>query len=299
MTNNAERSIFQKIVTHPVFLLITAIVIVIVFMTAASAILRILIPSPVKSDVEELIGYCLISAFCVAGYWVFTRFVERKPFTYFALPGAGKEWLFGAAVGTGVMTLVVGIIALFGGYQVIGHNGAEVLIGVLGVAIVSGITEEVLFRGIIFRYFEQWLGSYSALAISALFFGLIHLGNPNSSWLAAIAIALEAGILLGAVYMLTRRLWAVIGLHMAWNSAQGGIFGIPVSGTDVPGLMISKSSGPDILTGGAFGAEASLPAILLCTAAGLYFFWRARQKGHIISASWHRFKTGEDAIAAG
>ncbi len=295
MTIYSERSIFQKIVTHPAFLLIAGLVITFVFMAAVGAVLQATIPQPVKSDVDELIGYSAISAFCVAGYWVFTRFVERKPFSDFALPGAGKEWLYGAAIGSAVMALVVGVIALFGGYKIVGQNGADVLIGVLSVAIISGITEEILFRGIIFRFFEQWLGSYFALAISALFFGLVHLGNPNASWLAAFAIAIEAGIMLGAIYMLTRRLWAAVGLHMAWNSVQGGVFGIAVSGTDVPGLLISKTSGPDILTGGAFGAEASLPAIILCTGVGVYFLWRAKQKGQVIAPSVHRFKTGEAA----
>ena len=293
MTIYSERSIFQKIVTHPALLLVVAIVIVSAFMAAAGAILQATIPQPVKSDVDELIGYSLIAAFCVAGYWVFTRFVERKPFSDFALPGAAKEWLYGVAIGSAVMAVVVGVIALFGGYKIVGHNGADVLIGVLGVAIISGITEEVLFRGIIFRFFEQWLGSYAALTISALFFGVAHISNPNSSWLAAFAIAVEAGIMLGAVYMLTRRLWAAIGLHMAWNSVQGGVFGIPVSGTDVPGLLVSRTSGSDLLTGGAFGAEASLPAIILCTAVGVYFFLRAKQKGQVVAASFHRFKTGE------
>ncbi len=264
-------------------------------MVVAGAILQATLPRAGLSDAMELMGYIVISTFCVTGYWLFTRFVERKAFTDFALLGAFKEWVFGVAVGTGVMALVVGVIALFGGYKVIGQNGAEVLIGVLGVAIISGITEEILFRGIIFRFLEQWLGSYFALAISALFFGVMHIGNPNSSWLAAFAIAIEAGIMLGAIYMLTRRLWAAIGLHMAWNSVQGGVFGIPVSGTDVPGLLISKTSGSDMLTGGAFGAEASLPAIILCTAIGIYFLWRAKQKGQVVAPSAHRFKTGEAA----
>ncbi len=293
MTPYFERSLFQKIVTHPVFLLVAGLVVTFAFMAAGGAILQATMPKAGLTDTMELLGYTIISSLCVLGYWIFTRFIERKPFADFALPGAVKEWFFGIAVGTVVMALVVGVIALFGGYKIIGQNGPEVLIVVLGVAIISGITEEVLFRGIIFRFFEQWLGSYLALAISALFFGLVHLGNPNSSWLAAFAIAIEAGIMLGAIYMLTRRLWAAIGLHMAWNSVQGGVFGIPVSGTDVPGLLVSKTSGSDILTGGAFGAEASLPAILLCTAIGLYFLWRARQKGQVVTASFTRFKTGE------
>ncbi len=293
MTLHTSKSIFQRIVTHPAFLLIAGLVIVAGSMALASALLRIAYPEPVNTDITELIVFTVISVFCVLGYWLFTHFIERKPFADFGLPGAAKEWLFGIAMGAGVMSLVVGIIALFGGYKVVGQNGPEVLIGVLGVAIISGITEEILFRGIIFRFFEQWLGSISALSISALLFGFAHIGNPGSSWLAAFAIAIEAGIMLGAIYMLTRRLWAAIGLHMAWNSVQGGVFGIKVSGTDVPGLLISKSSGPELLTGGAFGAEASLPAIILCTAVGVYFLWRAKQMGQVVAPSLHRFKTGE------
>jgi membrane protease YdiL (CAAX protease family) len=297
VTEPAKKSIVRRIVGHPAFLLIAGLIIVVAAMSVGGAILQAAMPEPVKTDVTDLVGYIIVSTFCIAGYWLFTRFVEQKPFADFGLPGAGREWLFGVAIGAGVMTLVVGIMALLGGYKVIGQNGPDVLIGVLGVAIISGITEEILFRGIIFRFFEQWLGSYFALAVSALFFGAVHLGNPNASWLAAFAIAIEAGILLGAVYMLTRRLWAAIGLHMAWNSVQGGVFGIKVSGTDVPGLLISKTSGSDLLTGGAFGAEASLPAIILCTAVGLYFFWRAKQKGQVIAPSLHRFQTGEAAPA--
>ncbi len=293
MTLQTSKSIFQRIIAHPAFLLIAGLVMVAGSMVLASGLLRIAYPQPVNTDITELIVFTVISAFCVLGYWLFTHFLERKPFADFGLPGAAREWLFGIAIGAGVMSLVVGIIALFGGYKVVGQNGPEVLIGVLGVAIISGITEEILFRGIIFRFFEQWLGSIPALSISALLFGLAHIGNPGSSWLAAFAIAIEAGIMLGAMYMLTRRLWAAIGLHMAWNSVQGGVFGIKVSGTDVPGLLISKSSGSELLTGGAFGAEASLPAIILCTAVGVYFLWRAKQKGQVVAPSLHRFKTGE------
>ena len=147
MTLQSSKSVFQRIVTHPAFLLITGLVIVAVSLGLANALMRILYPQPVNTDISELIVFTVISAFCVFGYWLFTHYVERKPFADFGLPGAAKEWLFGIAIGAGVMSLVVGIIALLGGYKVVGQNGPDVLIGVLGVAIISGITEEILFRG--------------------------------------------------------------------------------------------------------------------------------------------------------
>jgi uncharacterized protein len=293
MATSQPVSLLRAIAAHPLFLLLAGLVVIIICMALAGGVFQIFVPAPVQSDALDLSYSCLAAGLCLWGYWLFTRFVERAPFADFALAGSGREFLFGVGIGGAVMAIVVGIMALFGGYKIIGHNGAEILVGVLSVAIISGIVEEILFRGIIFRFCEQWLGSAAALSISAVLFGAAHLNNPNSSWLAAAAIAIEAGIMLGAIYMLTRRLWAAIGLHMAWNSVQGGLFGIAVSGTDVPGLLISETHGNELLTGGAFGAEASLPAMVFCTIVGSYFLWRAWQKGQFVAPSWCRFKTGQ------
>jgi membrane protease YdiL (CAAX protease family) len=246
-----------------------------------------------NSDWTELLSSVIAAALAILGYWLFALLVERKPLADFALAGAGREWLFGAAIGFGVMTTVIGVIALGGGYEVIGYNQARVLISMLAIAITSGVIEEIMLRGLFFRMIEKWLGSWTALILSAALFGVAHIANPNSSMLAAVAIALEAGILLAAIYMLTRRLWAVIGLHMAWNFTQGGIYGVAVSGFETDGLIKPAISGSDLLTGGAFGAEASLPAIIICTGVGLYFLYRAHATGQFIASSWHRFKTGE------
>jgi uncharacterized protein len=289
----ASKSVFERIVTHPVFLMIAAVAMVLLIVSTGGAIFRIFLPKAGRTDFVDLLATTLGVASFVLAYWLFVLLVERKPFSDFALPGAAKEWIFGAAVGTAVMTITVGIIAALGGYHITGYNDAHVLTDVLSMALVSGIPEEILFRGIIFRFLEKWLGSIAALAISAFLFGLGHIFNPNSSWLAAFAIAVEAGVMLGAVYMMTRRLWAAIGLHMAWNATQGGVFGVAVSGTEVKGLIISQPMGSEWITGGAFGAEASLPAIILCTSVGIYFLWKAYRDGQFIAPSWHRFKTGE------
>src|SRR3546814_14021170 len=93
-------------------------------------------------------------------------------------------------------------------------------------------------RGVIFRLIERWLGSWIALAISAALFGAGHLANPNASWFAAVCIALEAGIMLGAIYMVTRRLWAAVGIHAAVNFTPGGVYGIAISGLDTPRVRV-------------------------------------------------------------
>ena len=92
--------------------------------------------------------------------------------------------------------------------------------------------EELLFRGILFRWIEEFGGSWAALMVTSVLFGLAHVINPNATWFSSFAIAVEAGVLLGGAYMLTRSLWMPMGLHAAWNFTQGDIFDVPVSGID-------------------------------------------------------------------
>jgi hypothetical protein len=124
------------------------------------------------------------------------------------------------------------------------------------------------------------------LIISSALFGLAHLGNPGATWVAAVWIALEAGLLLGGAYMLTGNLWMPIGLHAAWNFTQGEIFDVPVSGIDEHGLVQAKLSGPEILTGGMFGLEASIIALVIATAAGAFLIVLAVRRGRVMQPWW-------------
>jgi uncharacterized protein len=219
-------------------------------------------------------------------YWLFVRFVERKPFADFALLGSVKETGFGVLFGTLLFSAIVGIIALLGSYVVTGTNDLSVLIPVFAMSLSAGVGEEIMLRGVFFRYAEDWLGSWAALALSAALFGALHLGNDNASPLAAFAIAIEAGVMLAAVYMITRRLWAAIGLHFAWNFVQGGIYDIAVSGFDTDAVLEAKMSGSELITGGAFGAEASVPAMVLATAAGITLLAIAHRRGQFMAPRW-------------
>jgi uncharacterized protein len=221
-------------------------------------------------------------------YWLFVRFVERKPFADFALLGSVKETGFGVLFGTLLFSAIVGIIALLGSYVVTGTNDLSVLIPVFAMSLSAGVGEEIMLRGVFFRYAEDWLGSWAALALSAALFGALHLGNDNASPLAAFAIAIEAGVMLAAVYMITRRLWAAIGLHFAWNFVQGGIYDIAVSGFDTDAVLEAKMSGSELITGGAFGAEASVPAMVLATAAGITLLAIAHRRGQFMVPRWVR-----------
>ena len=282
----------RAIISHPVSRLLIGLVAVVSALVIVSLGWVLLTKRMDLGPWGEVVHALAMALAAMGAYAAFVRWVERRPVTDLGRKGAVSEWAIGVALGVLVISLTVGIIAALGGYRITGWNPPSVLVPVLALAITSGVIEEIITRGLIFRLLEEWLGSWTALVLSALFFGFMHILNPNATLMAAAAISIEAGILLGALYMLTRRLWMAIGLHMAWNFTQGGIYGINVSGIEVPGLLYNTMQGPPMLTGGAFGAEASLPAILLCTALGLGVLYLAHRRGRFVAASGHRFRTG-------
>ena len=224
------------------------------------------------------------------GYWLLVRFVGGRPVIELGGRGAAlRELLVGLAMGALLMCAVIAVLTLLGSYHVVDVGWNMGVLAGLQAGILAGFTEEILVRGVMLRLIEGWLGTWWALAITAVFFGVAHLGNPQATVFGAVAIILEAGILLGACYLLTRRLWLAIGVHAAWNFVQGGIFGSDISGTGSGrGLIEARFTGPDLLTGGAMGVEGSIVAVLLCTTAGLAMLLAVYRRGLIVPPCWRR-----------
>jgi membrane protease YdiL (CAAX protease family) len=207
------------------------------------------------------------------------------------LPGQGalRNLGLGLLAGTLLFGSVVGVAAAFGVYRITGDGDtSKLVLQLINTGIMAGFMEELAFRGILFRWLEEFAGSWAALALTSALFGLMHIFNPGATWFSSFAIAVEAGILLGGAYMLTRSLWLPMGLHAAWNFMQGAVFGVPVSGTPAYGLVHAKLAGPSILSGGDFGLEASVIALLIATAAGICFVLLAIRRGQVVQPWWVR-----------
>jgi uncharacterized protein len=214
--------------------------------------------------------------------WVVRRTEHRAP-TEVARDGAVARITRGMLIGAGMFAVVIVNIALVGGYQVHGLGSVTGALGLLGFMAAAAVTEELLFRGVLFRIVEERTGTWIALLLTGLLFGLIHLLNPDASLWGAIAIAIEAGFMLAACYAATRTLWVPIGLHFGWNFAAGGIFSAVVSGNgESKGLLDATTSGPALLTGGDFGPEGSLYTVAAGVILTLVFMWLARRRGHIV-----------------
>ncbi|MGH8157712.1 MAG: lysostaphin resistance A-like protein [Rhodanobacter sp.] len=227
-------------------------------------------------------------------YAILVCLIERRPLRELsprAIPTYGLAWLITGAV---LFSVVVGVLWLAGSYHVTGTDPqVDWLPGVLVAGVGAGIGEEIIARGVIFRIVEEGLGTWWALAISALFFGAAHIFNPGATLWSSAAIAIEAGLLLAMIYHVTRSLWACIGLHAAWNIMQGTVYGIPVSGGASKGWLISQRTGPDWLSGGVFGAEASVVALAVCSLLTLALLVVAWRRGSILPCEpWQRWLHG-------
>jgi membrane protease YdiL (CAAX protease family) len=282
-------SLGRRILLFPLTLLLIAAALL-----AGSAIAIFAILGALKVPIgplarESVLAGCALFTFVVVG-----RLIERRTFAELGFGrGLARDMGIGLALGAGIISLVISLLALFGWYQVVGPGalaGAGIVtnLSVVLLFLLVALFEEVTFRGLLFRIVENGLGSWGALIVSAVFFGGAHLGNPGATLASSIAIALEAGVLLGAIYMATRSLWMVIGVHWAWNYFEGPVFGAQVSGYDIPSLLHSVTTGPVLWTGGAFGPEAGLFAVIIGGIVGAIFIWLSLRRGQVIAPMWAR-----------
>jgi membrane protease YdiL (CAAX protease family) len=222
-------------------------------------------------------------------YLLLVFLVERRRPAELAWSKLVPHSLAGLALGAAVFSTVIGVLGALGLYHVTGtRHDVHWLAAALVLGVVPGIGEEIVCRGVLFRIIEEGLGTWIALLVSALLFGLAHLGNPHATLWSALAIAIEAGLLFGLIYHVTRSLYLCMGLHAAWNMAEGTIYGVPVSGLPSRGWLTSTLSGPDWLSGGSFGPEASPVALACCALAALPFLVVMLHRHSMVPPSWRR-----------
>src|SRR5215469_2304185 len=198
----------------------------------------------------------IATAFLV--YWIAVRLMEGREVSELALAGGARYLPLGVIGGFILFGAIICVLGAGGWATYHGYTGS---MGMPTAALIfaTGVTfEELIYRGAIFRIVEESLGTTVALAVSALLFGLSHLGNNGSSLASALSIAVTGGITFGLTYTLSRSLWLPIGIHFGWNLTQGALFGAAVSGYRLRGAFRFSLSGPTLVTGGGFGPEASI-----------------------------------------
>jgi membrane protease YdiL (CAAX protease family) len=279
------KPLWRRIINFPLVAMLIAVAVFILALGGSVLIARLL--PPMDKAVGDLSKAAIAIGLLFAAYKLVIRHLGEHPRDDLPLREAPKGLSVGLLFGFLIFSLVVGVAAIADVYNIIGKGGTgELVRALVAMAILPGFMEELLFRGILFRWLEEFGGSWLALGLTSALFGIGHIFNPNATALASFAIAIEAGVLLGGAYMLTRNLWMPMGLHAAWNFTQGEIFDVPVSGLDQNGLVQAQLSGPELLSGGAFGLEASLIAMVIATAAGVALVVLAVRQGELVRPWW-------------
>lgn len=237
-----------------------------------------------RNEISDQIHLPVLTVFFAAiilgMYALFVKLMEKHWPTDLPLRRLVPHMLLGLLVGFIYMVIVVCTISATGCATVqwsafSGEKQFSVIMMFLGVAV----GEEMICRGVIFRWIDERWNTWVALLVSALFFGFAHMPNDNATWWSSLAISVEAGLLIAAAYKWSGTLWVPIGIHWAWNYTQGNIFGLAVSGADAGDTILATTvSGPDIITGGTFGPEASIIAVIYGIILTIVFLYNRHRR---------------------
>lgn len=225
------------------------------------------------------------SAVLLVGFIIFTRVLDRwdgDTWEYIGLPRREFGWsqlLAGFAISAVLITIAVASIGVVGGLS-LGFNfsGRAVSHELLVVVLLAGgaLLEELAFRGYPFQRLVEAIRPIGAIVVLSIFFGAVHLGNPNAGGILSWGFfnTILVGVLFAYAYLRTRTLWLPIGMHFGWNFFLGVIYGLPVSGLrDFSVVVRSTARGSTLLTGGAYGIEASLTGTVVLLLGFLLVAW--------------------------
>ena len=220
----------------------------------------------------------------ILSVWIMQRFFDGPPLLDLGLrlrPGWLRDTAIGLLLGP-VMFLAILLGLLVAGWASVepGTIGVSGLLTALATYLLVGFSEEVWARGWVLQVLEKGRGTGVAAIGSAAIFALLHVFNPGFGLTALLGLFL-AGLLFAQAYIVTRQLWLPIALHLSWNFSEGPLFGFPVSGMPGEGLLTVSPTGPEVVTGGAFGPEAGLIVMvgIAIASAALWGLGRRRPAG--------------------
>lgn len=207
------------------------------------------------------------TAALLGAHWLMLR-VDRLPWQAVRMgrDGArGAAWIEGLAAGALAMGLPAGLLLLVGLLRVESTPDGSWWGTALALSLFlapAALWEELVFRGYLFTVLEDLGGRWTALAVTSLLFGLAHLTNQGAT-ARSTALVATAGVFLGLVMLATRSLYAAWAAHWAFNWMQAVALHAAVSGSGfaTPDYR-TVDAGPDWLTGGAWGPEGGLGAIV-------------------------------------
>ncbi|MRX69599.1 hypothetical protein SAMN06265349_102184 [Flavobacterium resistens] len=284
-TLTLKQKTFNSPITKIILALLTFMAVVIISQQIAVKLLAL---TALEKDYRNLLKGLFVSALCIFSYILFFKKYDKRAIEEFSTKRLAKNLILGTLIGFTLQSLTILVIYLNGSYNVVSINPISFILIPFTIMFTVAIIEEILVRGIILRIVEEKLGSYISLIISSVLFGIFHLANPHGTLISAICITM-AGFMLGAAFIYSRNLWFPIALHFAWNFTQSGIYGAITSGNEkTNSLLNAKIQGPEFITGGEFGPEGSIQAILFCAVGAFVLLALSRKENKIIRPYWKK-----------
>lgn len=288
--HHVDRALRNCCVKFPLARIVIAAVslITVIWLLTSVAAVTHFKPTSVPSTLAAVL---LTSTALLGTYAIYVHLIERRWPTELWAKRSASDFSLGFALGAILFALIMLILRLAG----VAAIGEGVGWGALWLPLLGslelGVLQALFICGILFRIVEGSLGTWIALAITVIVFGAAHAGSPGASMVSASVIGAEAGTLLVATYVYSRRLWMPIGLLTAWNFVEEGVFGVSTSGHEEKGLLVSHFHGPQILTGGQAGPEVTIVALLVCLLVAALLFWRAIRNGNMIKPFWRQLRS--------
>ena len=230
---------------------------------------RINLPD-VDAFLEQLFFLTLLLAGFAALSWTSTRQGSLREVN--ALPRretSRQEWKRGAALGWAMLLVTVLPLMFAGDLQPqfwFQPRAWFLTLLSLGTMALGTLALEVAYRGYIYKRLIGAINPVAATILLATIYAVVSSYHDNSTVLSTL-ITCMMGILFSMAYLRTHALWLGWGLHFAWAATTSVLFGMPVSGYPAYSFISTNLGGREWFSGGAYGAEGSVIALVIVLAA--------------------------------
>jgi CAAX protease family protein len=230
-------------------------------------LLRSALPPPRSGNSPwiQLAAESLSFAAAFGTAWLMSA-IEMRPVGTYGLPlrgACGRLFGLGCLVGLGEISVLIALIAAFGGYSfgrvlLTGPGLVQMAAAYAVFFVVVGLLEEFLFRGYTQFTLADGIGFWPAAVALSVVFGLVHLRNRGEDLIGAAGVV-AIGLVFCFALKRTGNLWFCVGMHAAFDYGETFLYSAPDSGVvfDVH-LSAASLHGPAWLTGGSVGPEASI-----------------------------------------
>lgn len=232
-----------------------------------------------KSIADPIIIF-VSSILLLVNYNYLFRLYDKRKITELSIKYLPKEMFGGFIFGFLTISLSIFILYLLGHYQAFSITTTHYSARMFTVLIFAAIVEDLFHRGLIVREIENWLGTHIAIII-AMLVELQHISNTNFK-LFDLLLYLIWGFTMAMMFIYTKRIWLPYFFHLGWNFSQP-FYGSNLTGlNDMGSIIQSKFTGPELLTGGAFGIEGSIITLSFLFFIGIVLYYLSKKEGKIV-----------------